>query len=379
MNARKHQVGFFPSLATQLGAGSFEAGGTKYATYLAGGTRLAQEMRTAWAALQQEARVGATCPLGHLLSEAVVLLDGPEVGGLSEDGTSPKQLQRLLTHEVEQEHYRALGKEIMLLPGVNWERMAWRACESATARAWVTSWPKPTTTMSRDVLEIRVATYFGKPIPLLHSLVGNPIKWVKKDGSRHTEPHPCDPYGSRLWCAQGGTDDRFRVAHDCVQHVIAALARRINGVQVEETPYGVFYRELTQAQLQQVTDRVPCRDRQGMVPDVAFHGLGGTSAQYYELKGLRASKNTYPRGPNTGVAKRAASVQVEHVRKLRKLDQKLYGIDIDSASPPGPLLTRFRALGEVHPIVFGAYGEVSEGMEVLIGKLADAWAPRTDR
>jgi hypothetical protein len=40
--------------------------------------------------------------------------------------------------------------------------------------------------MSRDVLEIRVATYFGKPIPLLHSLVGNPIKWVKKDGSRHT-------------------------------------------------------------------------------------------------------------------------------------------------------------------------------------------------
>jgi hypothetical protein len=37
----------------------------------------------------------------------------------------------------------------------------------------------------------------------------------------------------------------------------------------------------------------PYRDRQGMVPDLAFHGLGGTSAQYYELKGLRASKNTY--------------------------------------------------------------------------------------
>ena len=99
---------------------------------------------------------------------------------------------------------------------------------------------------------------------------------------------------------------------------------------------------------------MPYRDRQGMVPDLAFHGLGGTSAQYYELKGLRASKNTYPRGPNTGVAKRAASVQIEHVRKLRKLDQKLYGTDIDSASPPGPLLRRFHALGEVHPIVFGA-------------------------
>jgi hypothetical protein len=87
-----------------------------------------------------------------------------------------------------------------------------------------------------------------------------------------------------------------------------------------ETPYGVFYRELTQAQLQQVIDRVPYRDRQGMVPDLAFRGLSSTSAQYYELKGLRASKSTYPRGPSTGVAKRAASVQVEHVRKLHKLD-----------------------------------------------------------
>jgi hypothetical protein len=40
------------------------------------------------------------------------------------------------------------------------------------------------------------------------------------------------------------------------------------------------------------------------------------------------------------------------------------------------LMQRFRALGEVHPIVFGAYGEVSAGMEVLIGRLADAWAPQ---
>jgi hypothetical protein len=47
------------------------------------------------------------------------------------------------------------------------------------------------------------------------------------------------------------------------------------------------------------------------------------------------------------IAKRAGSVQVEHVRKLRKLDQKLYGTHmLDSASAPGPLVRRFRALGE---------------------------------
>jgi hypothetical protein len=47
---------------------------------------------------------------------------------------------------------------------------------------------------------------------------------------------------------------------------------------------------------------------------------------------------------STGVAKRAAGVQVEHVRKLRKLEQKLYGTDIDSDSAPGHLLRCFRAL-----------------------------------
>jgi hypothetical protein len=86
------------------------------------------------------------------------------------------------------------------------------------------------------------------------------------------------------------------------------------------------------------------------------------------------------RTPKTAVAKRAASVQVEHVHKLRKLDQKLYGTDLYPATAPGPLLRRFQALGEVHPIAFGASGEgPSAGMEVLIGRLADACMGATDR
>jgi hypothetical protein len=78
---------------------------------------------------------------------------------------------------------------------------------------------------------------------------------------------------------------------------MCSVSLRIKGVQVEETPYVVFYRELTQAQLQQVTDRVPYRDRQCMVPDLAFHGPGCTSAAVLRAqKGLRASKNTYTPG-----------------------------------------------------------------------------------
>jgi hypothetical protein len=55
------------------------------------------------------------------------------------------------------------------------------------------------------------------------------------------------------------------------------------------------------------------------------------------------------------------------------------GLRRRKAFPTQALITNFRALGKVHPIVFGAYGEVSEGTEVLIGKLADAWARTADR
>ena len=45
-----------------------------------------------------------------------------------------------------------------------------------------------------------------------------------------------------------------------------------------------------------------------MVPDLRIHGLEGRGSSYFELKLLRASRNTYPsgvRGGATGVEKLA--------------------------------------------------------------------------
>jgi hypothetical protein len=60
----KHQVGFFPSLATLLGAGSFEAGGTKYATYLAGGTRLGTKYAHSMGSTTAGSECGSDLPSG---------------------------------------------------------------------------------------------------------------------------------------------------------------------------------------------------------------------------------------------------------------------------------------------------------------------------
>ena len=76
-----------------------------------------------------------------------------------------------------------------------------------------------------------------------------------------------------------------------VQHAIADIVSDVRGLSVDETPYGVFFNQLTGAQHQQVVTAVGYRDRQAMVPDLRIHGLEGRGPSYFELKLLRASRS----------------------------------------------------------------------------------------
>ena len=182
-------------------------------------------------------------------------------------------------------------------------------------------------------------------------------------------------------------DDAFRRAHDEVQHAIADIVSDVRGLSVDETPYGVFFNQLTGAQHQQVVTAVGYRDRQAMVPDLRIHGLEGRGPSYFELKLLRASRNTYPsgvRGGATGVEKLALAVNREHIGRLTDLDEQLYGVAAGprqhghSTRPPnpGPLVQAYDGLGTVQPIVFGYLAEASAGACDLIKSVADELAPR---
>ena len=113
--------------------------------------------------------------------------------------------------------------------------------------------------------------------------------------------------------------------------------------------------------------------------------LSGPS--YFELKLLRASRNTYPsgvRGGATGVEKLALAVNREHIGRLTDLDEQLYGVAAGprqhghSTRPPnpGPLVQAYDGLGTVQPIVFGYLAEASAGACDLIKSVADELAPR---
>ena len=105
--------GIFPSLTAVLGVGSFNTGGTKYATILASNTRMGRQLSTAWQQLQ------AVAGVGHAGSQASLLLAGPDVAGLKDDGSSRKQLQRLLTAEVEAYVHHQVDAAIRALPGLS--------------------------------------------------------------------------------------------------------------------------------------------------------------------------------------------------------------------------------------------------------------------
>ena len=64
--------GIFPSLTAVLGVGSFNTGGSKYATILASNTRMGRQLSTAWQQLQAVVR-GYT----HMASEEVRLRPSP--------------------------------------------------------------------------------------------------------------------------------------------------------------------------------------------------------------------------------------------------------------------------------------------------------------
>ena len=381
--------GIFPSLTAVLGVGSFNTGGSKYATILASNTRMGRQLSTAWQQLQ------AVAGVGQAGSQASLLLAGPDVAGLKDDGSSRKQLQRLLTAEVEAYVHHQVDAAIRALPGdanctpaEEWERRSWRNVQGSegakTAQKWVTAWPKPHTTYDAPTLALRVCTYLGMELTVLSAVVGAVIR-RDEPGRPARAAGECDAYGSRLACCN--LDDAFRRAHDEVQHAIADIVSDVRGLSVDETPYGVFFNQLTGAQHQQVVTAVGYRDRQAMVPDLRIHGLEGRGPSYFELKLLRASRNTYPsgvRGGATGVEKLALAVNREHIGRLTDLDEQLYGVAAGprqhghSTRPPnpGPLVRAYDSLGAVQPIVFGYLAEASAGACDLIKSVADELAPR---
>ena len=143
---------------------------------------------------------------------------------------------------------------------------------------------------------------------------------------------------------------------------------RAQGLQSTVEVYGLFAPLLPQHAHALLDAEVP-RKRQGLVPDFMVRCRrrddGGIHALLLELKTLHHGSSTYPASDIrcNAVSRRAASVHGEYLRKARWLDQRFLGAGPERQ---GPVEIKLRSFGEVKALVFGGWGEASEGVKWLL-------------
>ena len=266
-------------------------------------------------------------------------------------------LQRRLTGEVEEVKQQLLQSRLDALPVDDRRRESFRAVKnSKSAAAWVTTWPSVDNRLSNEVLSVWSAWYLGEPPCLLTPLLG---RQLTKDGQVRGV---VDEHGVSVCCAR--LDGAWKHAHDAVKLQLAREAKAA-GFVVEVEVFGAFTRALREADVRRVEEfsRTRKSELQGVIPDLLL------DAGYYELKGIRrdGSRSNYSGAAVTGVEKRAVAWQLELQKKVERLDEKIFHVQGPAA---GPFQRRLQEIGGVKPLVFGQFGELSDGLEVLLDDIA---------
>ena len=155
------------------------------------------------------------------------------------------------------------------------------------------------------------------------------------------------------------------------------------GLHIVTEVYGLFAAAIPQAGRQQLAG-LPARKRHGLVPDFLTRLRTGPSQEEVEylgeLKVVHLSRSWYKPSDRyeagqrkIPVSRRARQLPRDYVRKAQKADQQYCGTRPGTV---GPVEARLRTFTHVVPLVFGAFGEVSEGVELLLSKIAAAGAKR---
>ena len=143
--------------------------------------------------------------------------------------------------------------------------------------------------------------------------------------------------------------------------------------------YGLFAAAIPQAGRARLQN-LPARKRHGLVPDFLMRVKlpeSGPMEYLLELKCVHLARSHYRITDNINdndgycpaVARRAREVPKDYIRKAQHADRTYCGT---IPGRIGPIERRLRSYQRVVPLVFGAFGEASEGVELMISQLAHA-------
>ena len=352
-------------------------GEQRWSRFLEAGSRTSKEFQEAWLTLTAE----AISIFNFLEEEPSGPLSVPtaEAGGRSTDGSTRMRV----VQQKEMLRYKLMDKALSNFsdttarPVTAFQNIAGDKC----AGRWLLAIPSPDLALTPPLFKEAISAHLLLPSPAVRE-GGWLGREVPGGGGEVIDLHgDANMNSSRI------PGDSWRKIHDTVkQHVMAEAA--LAGIPSDCEVYGLFSNLLPAALTEVGGELHMARARQGKVPDFRFllPTPDGPNNCLAELKVISAGKTWFPRGTaGKGTERRADKLEAEYERTLRDLDVRFLGAAPARAGhrdpPPGPLLSRFRALGglEQGKLVAGPWGDLSPDFHNLLRKFAEARCAAMDR
>ena len=177
-----------------------------------------------------------------------------------------------------------------------------------------------------------------------------------------------DTYGHKVMSANL-PGDHWRTRHDVTKMEISSLCA-YSKVEHTTEVFGLFAPLIPQQALSRYERG---HKRQGLVPDFRLNtnnNAGAARHQLAELKLISCCDAWY--APSAGgnvraVEKRASGLPADYRRKARQADRESREMSGDAR---GPVEQKLEQFGDLLGLVFGAWGEASEGVHTLIEIMA---------
>ena len=325
---------------------------TRWAPLLASACRTGEELQAAWESLKLESNQCAAY-LGDEPSGALAL----PVEGVG-DGATDGSTRRKVVQQREEQRGAVMKEALARNPDQRQQQVLCWNNRDKLATAWLQSLPGPHG-MSSLVFTEALARALCLPSPACKERIGMKIgKSV------------VDAYGDSVMSSVL-PGDHWRTRHDQIKMVISSLCTWAR-VPVTTEVFGLFSHLIP---AQALTRFERGRKRQGLVPDFRLELPtleGNTGLLLAELKLISCCKTWY--SPSAGgnikaTEKRAAGLQADYRRKARDADKETRERTGDQR---GPVERRLEEFGDLIGLVFGAWGEASEGVHRLIQAMAEA-------
>jgi len=353
--------GLYPLIEPLLGAHSQDSGNenNRFSQFIDGSSKLGNEFKRSVEYLK------AMCPDAD---------DGVLSKNIESINFEGAKMQKEITAEIEEVQKQNIQSRFSLLPFDDRRRIAFQNRRSTTLACFTTT-PSESTQVPQNLFTAAISLAIGAIDPTVAALKG------KKIGNSNLK---VDIYGDALASARL-PGDRWRISHDALKNQIYVDLKYL-GITVTKEMYGLFSRFMSENGRNQFSG-LDTREKklQTIIPDLVTNTRldasplmpPGGGLQMWELKRIQAvyaidqttgdlkGCNKYYLVSDNGnlekaADKRAKEVPYDYERKARVSDEK-FGI-------PGQngVLNALRRMAPVRGLAFGAFGEFSSSVNLLI-------------